>query len=155
MERKLKRIFPKERVILGLLGIAALLFFWFTIFNSGFSFDAGSVFLLILFALGLVICVNLITAHTAYNSEKILVWSLFYRKKIRFDEITKIHRTWQGSGKSLRIKWYVLYMDKNKVAKAKLYLPDDFGSESVASLASAIKAVNDEFVFVLGTGMEQ
>ncbi|MBO7612992.1 MAG: hypothetical protein J6S81_04145, partial [Treponema sp.] len=113
------------------------------------------VFLLILFTLGLVICVNLITAHTAYNSEKILVWSLFYRKKIRFDEITKIHRTWQGSGKSLRIKWYVLYMDKNKVAKAKLYLPDDFGSESVASLASAIKAVNDEFVFVLGTGMEQ
>ncbi|MBQ5433268.1 MAG: hypothetical protein IIU30_07440, partial [Treponema sp.] len=83
----MKRIFPKERVILGLLGIAALLFFWFTIFKSGFSFDAGSVFLLIFFALGLVICVNLITAHTAYNSERLLVWSLFYRKKINFDKI--------------------------------------------------------------------
>ncbi|HBB15052.1 MAG TPA: hypothetical protein DCZ76_12390 [Treponema sp.] len=149
----MKRIFPKERVILGLLGIAALLFFWFTIFNSGFSLDAGSVMLLFLFALGLVICVNLITAHTAYNSEKILAWSLFYRKKIRFDEIIKIHRTWQGSGKSLRLRWYVLYMDKNKnkVAKAKLYLPDDFGSESVANLASAIKAVNDKAVFVFDT----
>ncbi len=138
-------------MILGLLGIAALLFFWFTIFKSGFSLDAGSVFLLILFALGLVICVNLITAHTAYNSEKILAWSLFYRKKIRFDEITKIHRTWQGSGKSLRLRWYVLYMDKNKVAKAKLYLPDDFDSESVKKLAGAIKAVNDKFVFVFDT----
>ncbi len=140
-------------MILGLLGIAALLFFWFTIFNSGFSLDAGSVMLLFLFALGLVICVNLITAHTAYNSEKILAWSLFYRKKIRFDEIIKIHRTWQGSGKSLRLRWYVLYMDKNKnkVAKAKLYLPDDFGSESVANLASAIKAVNDKAVFVFDT----
>jgi len=151
MERELKRIFPKERVILGLLGIAALLFFWFTIFKSGFSLDAGSVFLLILFALGLVICVNLITAHTAYNSEKILAWSLFYRKKINFDKITQICRTWQGSGKSLRLKWYVLYMDKNKVAKAKLYLPDDFGSESVAKLASAIKAVNDKVVFLFDT----
>ena len=43
-------------------------------------------------------------------------------------------------------------MDKNKVAKAKLYLPDDFDSESVAKLAGAIKAVNDKFVFLLGTG---
>ncbi|MBQ4025499.1 MAG: hypothetical protein II611_08920 [Treponema sp.] len=147
----MKRIFPKERVILGLLGIAALLFFWFTIFNSGFSLDAGSVMQLFLFALGLVICVNLITAHTAYNSERLLVWSFFYRKKINFDKITQICRTWQGSGKSLRLKWYVLYMDKNKVAKAKLYLPDDFGSESVANLASAIKAVNDKAVFVFDT----
>ncbi len=140
-------------MILGLLGIAALLFFWFTIFKSGFSFDAGSVSLLILFALGLVICVNLITAHTAYNSERLLVWSFFYRKKINFDKITQICRTWQGSGKSLRLKWYVLYLDKNKnkVAKAKLYLPDDFGSESVANLASAIKAVNDKAVFVFDT----
>lgn len=154
MERELKRIFPKERVILGLLGIAALLFFWFTIFNSGFSLDAGSVTLLFLFALGLVICVNLITAHTAYNSERLLVWSFFYRKKINFDKITQICRTWQGSGKSLRLKWYVLYMDKNKVAKTKLYLPDDFDSESVEKLAGAIKAVNDKFVFLLGTGRE-
>lgn len=42
-------------------------------------------------------------------------------------------------------------MDKNKVAKAKLYLPDDFDSESVANLASAIKAVNDKAVFVFDT----
>ncbi|MBQ1726415.1 MAG: hypothetical protein II039_03410 [Treponema sp.] len=147
----MKRIFPKERVILGLLGIAALLFFWFTIFNSGFSLDAGSVMLLFLFALGLVICVNLITAHTAYNSERLLVWSFFYRKKINFDKITQICRTWQGSGKSLRLKWYVLYMDKNKVAKAKLYLPDNFDSESVTNLASTIKAVNDKAVFVFDT----
>ena len=47
-------------------------------------------------------------------------------------------------------------MDKNKVAKAKakLYLPDDFDSESVEKLAGAIKAVNDKFVFLLGTGRE-
>jgi hypothetical protein len=42
-------------------------------------------------------------------------------------------------------------MDKNKVAKAKLYLSDDFDSESVEKLACAIKAVNDKFVFVFDT----
>ena len=41
--------------------------------------------------------------------------------------------------------------NKNKAAKAKLYLPDDFGSESVEKLAGAIKAVNDKFVFVFDT----
>lgn len=73
----MKRIFPKERIIIGLMGISILVFFWITVFQSEVSFDAGSIMLFFLFGIGLGICVNLITAHTAYTSD-----NLFIEKKL-------------------------------------------------------------------------
>ncbi|MBR4385103.1 MAG: hypothetical protein IKP51_01125 [Treponema sp.] len=150
----MERIFSKERIILGLMGISILIFFWLTIFKLELSFDAASIMLFLLFAIGFGTCINLITAHTAYTSTNLFIWAFFHRKKIALDKITQIYRTWQGSGKNLRLRWYVLYLNKNKESKARLYLPEDYNSEKITKLINTIKTVNEKFIFVLGIGKE-
>ena len=148
----MKRIFPKERMILGFMGISFLIYLLSSGFRPELSFDVVSIMFYLPFGIGFGVCTNLITAHTAYTSDSLLIWSFFYRKKISFDKIAQIYRTWQGSGKSLRLRWYVIYKDKNKEVKTKLILPEDYDSENIARLIKAIKTVNGKFSFILGTG---
>lgn len=147
--RKMKRIFPEERMISGFLILGALLFFFFVIFPLEFSFNAETIFLTLIFIFGFGVAFNFIISHTAYDEENLFIVTLFVKQKIKMDEIIQIARTWEGSGKNIRLKWNVFYRDNywGREFKTRIYLPEDYNSEKTSELIKTIKNRNAGFVF--------
>ncbi len=94
--------------------------------------------------------VHLMTAHTAYNSEKVVALSLFWRKSIRYENIVRLEKKYKFSraGSSC---WLAFYRDdfKDCEQKTTLYLPDNPEGNGVQSLFAAIKEVNPSATLVI------
>ena len=152
----MKRILPAERILCGFLLLVLLMFFLFVLLPINITFGKESVFIIffiiIPFIVGFSISINLIISHLAFDSEKLVFYSLFKIKKIELNNITQITRNWEGSSKSLRLKYYVHHIDEhnNKEVKTRIYLPENYEAENVQEFLKCIKKKNDNFVFQVG-----
>lgn len=148
----MRKIFPKERIISGVIIFSFLLFLFFLMYPLEISFDKSSIFIIVTFILVLCISINLIVSHTSYNSEFVVLFSIFSIKKIKMDEITQISRLWEGSGKGLQLKWYIHYVDKksNREIKRKIYLSENYASENIKRFIETIRKRNPKFILSLG-----
>ena len=101
-----------------------------------------------------MISLNFILSHTAYDSEKLVSWTPFWRVKIKLKEITQIRREWDGSGKSTRLKYNVYYYatNRNREVKTKLFLPENSESQSIKDLVKTIQNINENFEFIVKIG---
>ena len=136
-------------MITGFLFLSFAVFLSFLFYPLDIAFDWESVFILSLLGFGFAVSFYFIFAHTAYNSEYLIVWTPFCWKKIKIHEITKICRNWESNGKGHWIKWYAYHHDGklDKEKRTKLYLPEDYESKSIKGMISTIKKANKSFAF--------
>ena len=148
----MKRIFPTERVICGTLAFILTTFFFVVFFShEGFSFDSGTVFSCVFFLFCFLGSLHFMLSHTAYNTTHIISQSLFRRKKIHFEDITQICRTWEGTGKGTRLRWYLFSCNarQNKETRTTLYLPENYESRGIQNLIEAINRKNEKCDFII------
>ena len=139
-----KRIFPPERIGLGFLLLFGLIFFSIYLYPSN---KGDFIFFLCIFSPGFIYCLHLFSAHTSYDSENLILWTFYKRKKIRFEDIIQICRKWEGSGKSTSLKWHIYYRNNNdKESKARLFLPENPDNKKINELFASIKKINHEAV---------
>ena len=95
-----------------------------------------------------------ITAHTTYDSEKLVSWTLYRKKTVRFKNIITIRRKWVNCSsrgvKSAKLYWHVIWNDgsskKDKITR--IFLPANPNHKSVKNLIEAIKKVNSDVEFI-------
>lgn len=147
----MKRIFPIERIISGLLLTLFSLAFFIYLFPDGLSFDKWMLFLLMPFIAALLFSIQLVTAHTAYNEEEVISWSFFHRRSIQIRKIIQVHRAWNNKTKSAKVSWYACCRDTetNSDFKIILYLPENYECKSVVMFMKTLKEANSNIAFIM------
>ncbi|MBO7421068.1 MAG: hypothetical protein J6U06_08120 [Spirochaetaceae bacterium] len=147
----MKRIFSVKRFLRGFIPAIALVAL-FLLWSKESGYDKDVMFVISPFYIVVMFfAIHFMTAHTAYDSEKVVALSLFRRKSIRFENIIRLHRKWESIKGGYILYWFVFYRDdyKDCELKAKLYLPDNPEGNGVQSLFAAIKAVNPDATLVV------
>ena len=157
VKMKKKRIFPAERIGMGIFFIICSLLFSvlciYAAFYAPYSTKKFEVEFLIA-PVTVIFSLIYITAHTTYDSEKLVSWTLYHKKTVRFKNIISIRRKWvncssRGS-KSARLYWHVIWNDGSgkKDKYTRIFLPANPNHKVVKTLIESIKKVKPNVEFI-------
>lgn len=145
----MKSLFSKERMIRGFVVLAAFAAFADMLFEA---LNVNKISLISIFTIcALAVVLVIITKHVKFDSEKLILWSLFSRKEIELKDIKEICRKCENFSKGTRLEYWLFYFDaqKNENKKVRLYLPEDYKNEILQELLDSIKNANNDFKFTV------
>lgn len=153
-DSKTIRIFPKERIIktfmISVVIIACIFYFFYKV-------KALQDKMLVFYGIcGIIVLIDLffISVHVAHNSNELILWSPFGKKRFEFRDLRQIEMEWTENRKhTVRVAWYLYYLNEGtgKEEKKKIHLPEDDENIKVKQMMLAIKAVNPDFSFTINT----
>lgn len=144
----MKRIFPSRQLILGIfLGAFSLLMFFIALLPKDDIDIKAFLYSIFLFPFSLFFA----TTHTAYDSEFLISWTIFKRKKILIQDILEISRKWVSGGKSGAFHWYVSHFDRidRRELTTHIFLPGNYKSKKVQEFLDFMKKTNHKIDFLL------
>lgn len=145
------RIFPVGRVVTGAIIFIGTTLFSVLIFCFDHTASKTIEVLSLPIAVAFVFSLPFLTAHISFDSEKLVSWTIFRRKTVRFEDILQITRKWERRVRGgAKLYYRLCYLDREnrKEKYVRIFLPENYKSKKVQSLIAQIKSVNHDFEFL-------